>query len=55
MTETIRQTITVNGADALNSLNATTTETVTISVHLTNGVIEEDDEGGEVNAESFEG
>ncbi|KAL6863135.1 hypothetical protein ACO1O0_003379 [Amphichorda felina] len=55
VTETIRQTITVNGADALNSLNATTTETVTISVHLTNGVIEEDDEGGEVNAESFEG
>lgn len=54
VTETIRQTITVNGAGSQGAFNATATETVTVPVNVASSAVE-DDEGGQRNADEFEG
>lgn len=58
VTETVRQTITVNGADAFGPSNGTVTETVTVSVGASACPVVPDDGTGEdglVEDEAFEG
>lgn len=57
VTETLRQTVTVNGAGALGPPNATVTETVTVSVNVGGGAEVPPEGAGEggVNDEAFEG
>lgn len=57
VTETLRQTVTVNGAGALGPPNATMTETVTVSVNVGGGqeVPAGGLEEGMLKDEAFEG
>lgn len=52
VTETVRQTVTVNGGDAAEGFNATATETVTMTILADDGLLDDQAFEGYVSATS---